>query len=214
MAFIGLEEALRYLGQKGILSVTEQDILFLYPVKALLTGFALLLFRSRYSEIEVRDSTNISSTLLSIMTGTAVFALWIKMDWGFAVIGSPVGYNPKPFAGTAAVQTALIGSRLAGAVIVVPFMEEIFWRSFFLRYLAREDFMEVPVGQFTWPSFLITVVLFGCEHNFYLAGMAAGAAYNLLLYRTKSIMQCIIAHAVSNLALGAYVLSTGKWQFW
>jgi CAAX prenyl protease-like protein len=60
----------------------------------------------------------------------------------------------------------------------------------------------------------LTVVLFGLEHNFILAGVMAGIAYNLLLYRTKSLAHCILAHAVTNLALAIYVITTGKWQFW
>jgi hypothetical protein len=42
----------------------------------------------------------------------------------------------------------------------------------------------------------------------------AGAAYNLLLLRTKSIAQCILAHAVTNFLLGMYVLITKQWFFW
>ena len=42
----------------------------------------------------------------------------------------------------------------------------------------------------------------------------AGIFYNLILYKTKSITNCVLAHAVTNLALALYVLSTGKWQFW
>jgi len=61
---------------------------------------------------------------------------------------------------------------------------------------------------------VLTTVLFGFEHNLWLAGMMAGAAYNLILYYTKSISQCITAHAVTNLCLGSYVLYTGRWQFW
>jgi CAAX prenyl protease-like protein len=61
---------------------------------------------------------------------------------------------------------------------------------------------------------LICAVLFGLEHNLILAGIMAGVAYSLLLYWTKSIYQCILAHAVTNLVLGIYVLQTGYWQFW
>jgi len=57
-------------------------------------------------------------------------------------------------------------------------------------------------------------VLFGAEHNFIYAGMMAGAAYNLILYKTRSLAQCVMAHAVTNLALAVYVVATGKWQFW
>jgi CAAX prenyl protease-like protein len=42
----------------------------------------------------------------------------------------------------------------------------------------------------------------------------AGVAYALVLYQTKSIAQCILAHAVTNFLLGIYVVQTGKWYFW
>ena len=41
-----------------------------------------------------------------------------------------------------------------------------------------------------------------------------GVAYNLLLYRTKSLYACIVAHGVTNLAPAIYVLATGEWSFW
>jgi hypothetical protein len=52
------------------------------------------------------------------------------------------------------------------------------------------------------------------EHNMFLAGILAGAIYNLLLYYTKSLSQCVLAHAVTNLALGFFVLLSQKWYFW
>jgi CAAX prenyl protease-like protein len=96
----------------------------------------------------------------------------------------------------------------------VPVMEELFWRSFLIRYVIASDFEKVPIGKFTWSSFLITSILFGSEHHFFLAGVMAGVAYNLLLNCTRSIALCIFSHAVTNLALGIYVLASNKWYFW
>jgi hypothetical protein len=93
-------------------------------------------------------------------------------------------------------------------------MEELFWRSFLIRYIISPDFMKMPIGHFTWLSFILTTILFGFEHNLWFAGMMAGAAYNLILYYTKSIAQCILAHAVTNFCLGFYVCYTGQWQLW
>lgn len=104
--------------------------------------------------------------------------------------------------------------RLFGAVLVVPVMEELFWRSFLIRYIITPDFTSVPVGCFSWPSFLIASVLFGFEHNLVVAGILAGIVYNLLLYCTRSLSSCIMAHSITNLALGVYVVNTGHWYFW
>ena len=73
---------------------------------------------------------------------------------------------------------------------------------------------EVPVGVFTWYSFAITVGLFGTEHREWLAGLICGALYNWLLYRTRRLGACVVAHAVSNAALAAWVLWQGDWKFW
>ena len=109
---------------------------------------------------------------------------------------------------------AWISIRLFGAVVIVPIMEELFWRSFLLRYLINTEFKQVTLGTFNWFSLIWTVLLFGLEHQRWLAGMAAGILYTLLLYRTKSLSACILAHAITNLALGIYVLVTQHWEYW
>jgi hypothetical protein len=42
----------------------------------------------------------------------------------------------------------------------------------------------------------------------------AGIFFNAIYYFTKSIAQCILAHAVANLLLAIYVFLTGNWLFW
>jgi len=213
MTFIGLEEVLRALAGSGfgLGQLAAFPPSAAYPIKAIATAALLVWLRKSYRELDFRDLGAPLPTLLSATTGVVVFVLWIRMDWGFATIGKPGGYNPGLFGASAPL---LAGVRLLGAAAVVPVMEELFWRSFLLRYLIAADFAKVPIGRFTWPSFLISSVLFGLEHNMYLAGIMAGVAYNLLLYRTKSVAQCVLSHAVTNLLLGIYVLYTGSWQFW
>lgn len=109
---------------------------------------------------------------------------------------------------------AFIAVRLFGASVVVAIFEELFWRSFILRYIINPDFTKVPIGAFTWPSFLISAALFGTEHHLWLAGIMAGLFYNLLLYRTKHLFYPVLAHGITNFCLGIYVMTTGNWQFW
>ena len=99
-------------------------------------------------------------------------------------------------------------------MLVVPLMEELFWRGFLIRWLINEDFKRVPIGAFTWSSFFITTVLFGAEHHEWLAGVICGGLYNWLLYARRNLVSCVIAHVVSNAALAAWVLTTGDWRFW
>lgn len=206
MVFIGLEDIARTFGGANFL-------LYAYPVRAGLVGVLLLVLWPYYRELRVGDFFQWRSTLLSIAVGLAIFVLWIHMDWPVATLGAPRGFVPADY-DAGALRFAMITVRLCGAIIVVPLMEELFWRSFLLRFLVNSDFMRVPLGTFSWFSFVATTVLFGLEHHLVLAGMVAGALFNVLLYRTRSLFQCILSHAVANCALGIYVLRCGQWHFW
>lgn len=167
----------------------------------------------RYPEIKIRNILHLPDTFLSILTGFLVFVFWINLDSSFLVFGKLHGFNPTVYENYTE-QLVMAIAKLTTSVMVVPVMEELFWRSFLIRYIIRSDFMKVSVGSFTWPSFFIVSVLFGLEHNLYFAGIIAGITYNLLLYRTKSIMQCIMSHALTNLLLGIYVINTSQWHYW
>jgi len=211
--FIALDEFTRFLAGQGLFTLEATTLYYLYPVKAVATGYLLYLFKERYHELTFKDLANLPATLASCAVGLVVFALWINMDWALGSAHVPQGFDPSLLPGRN-LQFAMVLIRIAGAVLVVPLMEELFWRSFLIRYIIDHTFENVSIGTFTWASFLITVVLFGLEHNFFYAGIMAGIFYNLLLYRTRSLAQCVLAHAVTNFALAIYVVSTGKWQFW
>jgi len=213
MGFIGLQQALEWTAGKGWIALSEQQLLYIYPLKAIIVALLLLYYRRSYQELTWSDLKRFSQTGASVALGLLVFVLWINMDWEFASLGEAGGFNPN-LVESNAVQTGLIGFRLFGAVLVVPVMEELFWRSFLLRYLVDANFMAVRIGTYSLSSFLIGSILFGLEHSLVLAGIMAGVAYSLLLYRSKSIAQCVLAHAVTNLALGIYVLQSGQWRFW
>ncbi len=184
----------------------------LYPVQILAVIIALGFYWSSYDELRV-DALKWGDLLAALLIGAGVFALWIHLDFGFATLGEPEVYDPSILASHWFY--AFICVRLLGASIVVPVFEELFWRSFIIRYIIDpEDFTRVRIGAFTWASFLISAVLFGLEHHFWLAGVITGLIYNLLLYKTRHIFYCIVAHGVTNFLLGIYVLYTGNWQFW
>lgn len=213
MGFIGVQQGLQWAAEQGILNLSAQQLLYLYPVKAVLVAALLFFFMRRYNELRLADFKVLSHTAGSLLLGLLVFALWINMDWDFATFGTSQGFDPTLIE-DASLRNSLIFFRIFGAVLVVPIMEELFWRSFLLRYIIDSNFIAVRIGTYTLASFIIGSILFGLEHNLILAGIMAGVAYSLLLYWTKSINQCILAHAVTNLVLAIYVLQTANWQFW
>ncbi len=186
-----------------------------YTLKITVVGVLLIVFWKTYDELS-QFRFKVEPAILTAAAGVIVFILWINMDWDFATMGLDPEeadvYNPQNL--PSSLYYLFIGVRLFGAAVVVPIFEELFWRSFIIRYIINPDFRAVRIGAFSWASFLISAALFGAEHYFWLAGIMAGLFYNLLLYRTKHLWYCIIAHGLTNLILGLYVLKTGNWIFW
>jgi len=199
MAFVMMESAF------------TEHVYLIYIAKTIVVGLILLHFRSKYSEIN--KSISFNNICIAVILGIIVFILWINMTWDFAIIGSPRSNNPYELLSKEAFYIAIF-FRIFGSAIVVPVMEELFWRSFVIRWIDNNNFTSVPIGTFSITSFIITVLLFGSEHSLWLAGIMAGILYNLLLYYRKSIFLCIISHSVTNFILGIYVLYSGRWMFW
>jgi uncharacterized protein len=152
----------------------------------------------------------------ALLAAVAAFAVWIAPQ---AVLGRPPrldGFNPGVFPPGSPFYWGTVLFRFLRLVIVVPLLEEIFWRGFLLRYLVRADFLSVPVGTFTWGSFTLVTVAFTLEHApaDYPAALFTGAAYNLLAVKTRSLGACVLAHAITNLLLGLYIMYTRQWGFW
>jgi CAAX prenyl protease-like protein len=188
--------------------------LWLYPIKIMAVLSLLIFFWSSYQELQQPIVSHGKEAALAMGIGLVVYLLWVRMDWSWAMQGeATVGYNP--FQEEATAGFILAGIRLFGASVVVPVMEELFWRSFLIRWIINPNaFKKVPLGLFTLGSFAATVVLFGLEHHLWLAGMMAGAIYNGLLYQTRRLWPCVIAHATTNVMLGLHVLVTQEWQWW
>jgi len=185
----------------------------LYIAKTILVGGLLWYWRARYKEdFSVRLSPG--DWLTALACGLLVLVIWIAPEHYFYKLGGGTGFDPYALADSQGGAIGLIAIRLIGASLVVPVMEELFWRSFLMRYLVNPDFRIVPVGTFSWFSFLGVAVLFGLEHHRIIVGIIAGLIYGLLLIWQKNLKGVIVAHAVTNLGLGIYVVATGNWLFW
>jgi CAAX prenyl protease-like protein len=164
-----------------------------------------------------------TAALASAAVGVAVFVIWIAPD----VLFGP-GYrqhwlftNPLMGAAVSSAPEALkhnwwfVFLRVLGCTALVPVVEELFWRGWLMRWLANSDFEKVPLGAYVPSAFWIVAILFASEHGpYWEVGLAAGIIYNWWLMRTKSLADCMVAHAVTNGLLSAYVLFTGHWQYW
>lgn len=196
----------------GFLADVGMDVRWIYGVRA--GGTALLLFflRTQYIELAWPPALTLGNIFISTLMGLFVFLLWINLDWSWMVIGQASGFDPRTMDGS--LNYVMVTLRLAGAVLVVPVMEELFWRSFIMRWIDQVNFSALSPAKSTMKALFISSLLFASEHNYWFAGVAAGLVYGLLYIRTQNLWAPIIAHAVTNGMLGAWVLYTKHWNFW
>lgn len=127
--------------------------------------------------------------------------------------GERVAYNPLEHMSGSGLWGFLL-ARLVGIAVVVPLAEELFWRGFLMRWLIDPEWEKVPLGEFTASSCAIVVLMFTLAHPEWLAAACYALLLNALLYRSRDLWQCIVAHAVSNFLLALYVLISGEWWLW
>ncbi len=179
----------------------------------------------------------------AVVVGIVVFVMWVGLDgfypsldqlfrnlaemfpWTESVFRNlgfiskeqtpTVGWNPHAqFGSGSALAWMFIVTRILGSTLVVPALEEVFYRSFVYRYVIRQDFEAVPLGRFHWGSFLITSVVFGFAHHEWLAGILCGFAYQGLVIYKKRLGDAMTAHAITNFLLGLWIVWRGDWKFW
>jgi len=189
---------------------------WLAPVRFALVAAALFVFSRR--AIGRRPSFWIGSTLL----GLAVFVIWIAPDklwpgyrglWLFhnSFTGAAASSLPARLKSNA----VFIAIRVLESAVLIPILEELFWRGWLLRWFIRSDFESVPLGRYTPLSFWMVAALFATEHGpYWEVGLLAGVAYNWWIVRARNLADCILAHAVTNALLAGYVLWFNQWQYW
>lgn len=186
-----------------------------YTVKAALVGLALL-FCAPAWRAEIRPDARAGA--LGLATGLVGFGLWIGLDpWTphLSFLGARSAYDPFQQIPDAALRTFFLAVRFIGLVLLVPVMEEVFWRSFLLRFVTDQDrWRDLPQGTFSLLSAGIGALMFGAAHPEWLVAVLFALLMAGLLRATRSLFACLVAHAGANLALGIYVLLTGAWKYW
>lgn len=158
----------------------------------------------------------------SVAVGVLVFILWVLPDLvfpgyreGILFSNSIFGTSDGAFAESGRTDSVALALRFTRAAVLVPIVEELFWRGWLPRWIINHDFERVPMGTYTAAAFWITAVGFALEHGSYWdVGLAAGIVYNWWMYRTRSLGDCILAHAVTNACLSGYVILMGAWRYW
>lgn len=197
-----------YIATSLIVKTLSGEFNWLYPIPVALTATYLWFHRKDYLFKLGKFG------LLSMVVGILVSVMWV---W---IIPVDVSYNEKVedliARSNDLVWLGWLAFRILGAVLLVPFIEEIAFRGFALdqiREYATQKF-GFDEGAARWVALGLSSLLFGLVHNDVLAGTLEGVAYGLIRMRTGRLSDAIAAHATANAVLAAYVLNNSYWSYW
>ena len=189
------------------------DPRWIYVIATIAVGALLAWYWREYGELVKQTLPSWTETALAVVVGLVVFALWIQLDARWMQLGDATAtFVPTDAGGR--LLWPLVAVRWIGATLVVPVMEELFWRSFLMRWIRSPQFETVLPQQVGLKAIVLTTFVFTLAHTLWFAAVIAGLAYALLYVRTGKLWVPIIAHAVTNGALGVWVVATGRWVFW
>lgn len=165
---------------------------FAYAVRTILVALALVWgFRAiDWKPLKWSDA------VIGLVAGIAVFAIWVAPE-RFAFYREWFILGEGGTEAIAESDALLIAVRLAGSALVISVAEELFFRKWLIGFAG-----------FWW-----MVALFAIEHDRWLVGAIAGMVYGFL-YLKRGLFAAVLAHATTNLVLGAWIVATGNWQFW
>lgn len=201
----------------------EESRYWYYLAKTLVGAW--LLFEMRPFVAEMRATLSWEA----VVVGVGVCVMWIGLNGfypGLSELSVKVGlskaattptlpWNPHlQFGEGVALAWFFVAVRILGSSLVVPALEEVFFRSFLYRYIVRVNFQTVSLGQFVALPFFVVSVLFAFEHEEWLAGLLCGFAYQGLVIWKKRLGDAMVAHGITNLLLGVWVLWKDAWNFW
>jgi hypothetical protein len=189
------------------------DPRWVYAWTVLLVGGVLLWFAREYGEFAAQLLPDARETLLAIAVGVVVFVLWIQLDAPWMRLGEATA-SFRPVDAQGALQWPLIAVRWVGAALLVPVMEELFWRSFLMRWIESPQFETVVPQRVGAKAVVLSTFVFMLAHTLWLAAIIAGLAYAWLYVRSGKLWLPVIAHAVTNGVLGVWVVVTGNWGYW
>jgi hypothetical protein len=189
------------------------DPRWIYGVTVVAVGSLLAAWWREYGELSRQVLPSLRECLLGVGVGLVVFGLWINLAAPWMQLGQPTAtFTPLDAQGQPIWPLIIV--RWVGAALIVPVMEELFWRSFLMRWFDNEIFEGVVPQLVGLRAIVLSTFVFMLAHTLWLAAIVAGLAYAWLYRRTGKLWVPVIAHAVTNGLLGVWVVMTGNWAFW
>ncbi len=199
------------------------SLYWVYALKMLVGGWLIWSLRGAIEELRWTFSW------VAVAAGVGVFLLWIGLEGLYPPLdqlwsgtsGKPAEIHPatgwQPFRdlGSGSFWAwAAISVRILGSSVIIPPIEEAFFRSLVWRSIENQNFLSVPLAQFAAKGFLVTSLVFGLVHREWLPGILCGMIYHALVLRRGHLGEAMVAHGITNFLLGVWVVWKGAWNFW
>ena len=208
-------------------SIPRQYYPVVYTTKIVLTLGVVLWFFPVYRQWPLQVSP------LAVGVGVVGVLIWIGCCWlnleGMLVgwlgeehwaiswlgLGERPSYNPlQALSDSPNLKYGFLAIRFFGLALLVPIIEEAFLRAFLMRFVMHDNWTEIPFGVVNRMAVIVGVLLPVLYHPEKLAALLWFSLVTWLMVRTKNFWDCVVAHMVTNLLLGIYVVTTGAWQLW
>jgi exosortase E/protease (VPEID-CTERM system) len=194
------------LSSTMLTSAVAVELDWFYPVRVLITGAVLIVLWDRYNFLPYRLSP------VAIVAGLVVFLLWVVLVPADPEQSRTMSAGLDRAPGFSACLWLLF--RLLGSVVTVPLAEELAFRGYLLGRLSGWTFTTGTRLRRSWLALILSSLVFGLLHGAWVAGAIAGLIYGLARYHRDKLADAVVAHAVTNLLLAVYVLTTGAWSLW
>ena len=124
-------------------------------------------------------------------------------------------FNPFAEFSDSQFRAIFLGLRFALLAAVVPIVEELFIRGWLVRWVEDPDWQPIRLTELGFKALAAASVYGVLTHpGEALAAIAWFGMVTWLMHRTGNLWDCVIAHAVTNLLLGIYVIAVGAWHLW
>lgn len=178
----------------------QEPMLWVYPLQVLVCAAYLF-----YVRRGIAWDWSLRSAAWGVLFGLVGIAAWL-VPYVAGWIPAEGGFAPEQVLGHGTVATKLAyGFRFARAVLIVPLVEELFWRGFLMRWCVNRDFPQtVPLGTHSWLGYGVTTLAFMLAHNpaDYAGAFVYGSLAYALVVFTRRLTPAFVMHAVANLAMG------------
>lgn len=177
----------------------------LYLARLLICGGLLWMWRKHYTR-DLATALSLTQWASAAASGLLAFAVWPATLHLNLIDLPPAQYAPHWPQPLVMALTVLCS---AGFILISPLLNELFWRSFMLRYFITPDFRSIPLGSFQLFAFLAVIALAAFPLEYGLALCANALIFTTLLIWQKNLRCCIVAHALCNGLLAPYLIIQG-----